>query len=141
MDHETAKRITLETLQHAVNGRLGQVCENVKTLCDTGDLQIAYLACCGWAGSSEVALERIHGPAGTWTPSDIRTGGLDDRPEKTFALRFITAYSNDDPDTTEALFVAAVNSAGDQFAKCLISLLMTAADLNAQCQPTAEAQQ
>lgn len=138
MERETAKRLTLEALQHALNGRYGEAWENFNALAATRDARTLYLACCGWAGSAEVALEAHHGrrAAGTWTPSDVHPDGLGNSPERAFAVRFITAYCNSDKATTEALFAVAANAAGHQFAKSLAVLLMTAAELNLLAQLT-----
>lgn len=134
MNRDEAKRLTLDALQHTLDGNFDRASENVTTLFDTKDPSILYLACGGWAGSSEVALERLHGERaeGEWTLADVHPDGLGSDPAETFALRFITAYCNGDWPTTAALFSAAVQAEGEQLAKSMAALLKISAYLNAK---------
>ncbi|WP_381801064.1 hypothetical protein [Streptomyces niveus] len=131
MERKEMKQLAMAALQCTVNGEPEAAATIVNALASTGDSCDLYGACCGWAGSAEVALERIHGrPAGDVWSFEEHPGN----PEKTFALRFIAAYANDDPTTTEALFVAAANASSDQTTDSVASLLQMAADLNTEAQ-------
>jgi hypothetical protein len=135
MERAEAKTLSMAALQYARNGAAESAALIIEALAGTGDPRDLYAACCGWAGSSEVALEMIHGErssTGMWTPQEIHPGELTDQPERAFAARFISAYSNGDSATTEALFVAALKANSDQLAGSLGSLLQMAADLNAE---------
>lgn len=131
---EEMKQFAMAALQYTANGEPEKAATIVSALADTGDVRDLYGACCGWAGSAEVALEKVHGePAsGLWTVDGIRPGAVAVGPEGTFALRFIAAYSNNDPAMTEALFAAALNATSDQLAGSVASLLQLAADINAE---------
>ncbi|QIP87601.1 hypothetical protein GLX30_30270 [Streptomyces sp. Tu 2975] len=139
MDRDEAKRLTLDALQHTLDGDFDRASENVTRLFATKNPSTLYLACGGWAGSSEVALERVHGERaeGEWTLADVHPGGLGASPEETFALRFITAYCNGDWPTTAALFSAAARAEGKQLAKSMAALLKISAYLNAKALGTA----
>jgi hypothetical protein len=139
MEREEIKRFAMAALQYTADGELEKAATIVSALAGTGDVRDVYGACCAWAGSAEVALERIHGQpdGGLWTADGIRPGAMAVRPERTFALRFIAAYANDDPPTTEALFIAATKASGDQGAKSIACLLQMAADINAEAQTAA----
>jgi hypothetical protein len=134
MTQDEAKRLTLDALQHTLDGDLDRASRNVTILFEAKDPSILYLACGGWAGSAETALERIHGerPEGEWTLADVHPGGLGSDPAETFALRFITAYCNSDWPTTAALFASAVRAEGEQFGKSMAALLKISAYLNAK---------
>lgn len=139
MEREEMKRLAMDALQHTVNGEPEAAATIVNTLASTGDSSDLYGACCGWAGSAEVALEHIHGKpnGGMWSVDAIQSDAVGVGPEQAFALRFIAAYANDDPATTEALFLAAANADGDQTTSSLACLLQTAADLNTEAQKPA----
>jgi hypothetical protein len=114
MNRDEAKRLTLDALQHTLDGNFDRASENVATLFDTKDPSILYLAC------------------GEWTLADVHPDGLGSDPAETFALRFITAYCNGDWPTTAALFSAAVRAEGEQLAKSMAALLKISAYLNAK---------
>lgn len=128
MELEEVKRFSLAALQYAVDGRYEIAATIVNAVALNGTGHSLYAACCTWAGSAEVALERVHGPIGDNVWSFTADPG--DGPAETFARRFITAYGNDDPDTTVALFRAAAAAGDEQFSASLSALLSIAARAN-----------
>lgn len=111
MDREWVLNQAMDAVDHALSGKREQAAATVDGLLATGDPLVIYAAMCAWAGSTEVAIERAHDLSGdgTWTfDASVIT-----EPSKLLVSRFFTAYGNNDPDTTEALFITAVNGGPD----------------------------
>ncbi|MDI5965792.1 hypothetical protein [Streptantibioticus silvisoli] len=64
MELEEVKRFSLAALQYAVDGEYEPAATIVNAIALNGTSRSLYAVCCTWAGSAEVALERIQGPLG-----------------------------------------------------------------------------
>ncbi|WP_327435691.1 hypothetical protein OG279_09495 [Streptomyces sp. NBC_01201] len=134
MDHTAASNLIFDALAHAVAGNSEKAADALSDLGQNSDNSQMYGVCCAIAGAGEHVLRRIYGDqaptdgTGMFVLEGLEPGAVVDPPEL-FALRFLTAYANNDPDTCMALFSAALQSDGDQYVDSVCALLAHVAGL------------
>jgi hypothetical protein len=136
MDRNELARHTMDALSFAVLGDAERASDALNKIGTSGDLFDMYAACCGFADVAKRAMAKVLGQepdlasGDMWVIEELKPGGLDKDPAKTFAIRFMIAYANDDKDTAPALFRAALDAGPEQFTESVCALLGDAADLH-----------
>jgi hypothetical protein len=136
MDRDLFTRLTMDAMAFTVLKDADRAIEALDQISESGDPFDMYVACCGFAEVAKRAMQTVLGEtpdlsAGDmWILQEIEPGAMDADPVKTFSMRFMIAYANDDKDTTPALYRAALEAGPDQFAESVCQLLIDAADLH-----------
>ncbi|WP_158678682.1 hypothetical protein [Streptomyces sulphureus] len=116
-------------------GDLHDVDEAIHRLVQRGDAIDLLAACRAFASTAVRALVALHGPLSAargemWVLDDL--GDAQDRPERQFAARLVTAHANQDGDTVTALVLVLTRASGDERRGSLRELLTYAAGLVAR---------
>jgi hypothetical protein len=136
MEHDRLARLTMDALQFAILQDADRAAEAIDEIGLSGDPFDMYAACCGFAETAKRAMVKVLGDkpnlaAGDmWMVQELKPGGMDADPAKTFAVRFLIAYANDDKDMAPVLYRAALEAGPEQFADSVCALLGDAADLH-----------
>ncbi|MGW1039858.1 hypothetical protein [Streptomyces sp. NPDC002547] len=136
MDRDHLARLTMDAIAFAVMKDAERASVALDEIGMSGDHFHMYAACCAFASVARDAMVKVFGyepdlTAGDmWALEELEPGGMADDPAKTFAVRFIVAYANDDKETAPALFRAALEAGPDQFTESVCALLGNAADLH-----------
>lgn len=136
MDRGQLAQLTMDAMSFAVLSDADRATEALDGIGASGDPFDMYSACCGFAEIAKRAMAKVLGESpdlaagDMWVLEELKPGGLADSPAKTFAVRFMVAYANDDKDTTPALFRAALDAGPEQFTESVCALLADAADLH-----------
>jgi len=135
MDHVERRHLTKQAFTHALAGRPDEAAAAIKSItADSSAVQL-FAVCCAFATAAAHALRRKLTARGA-TPNQpvYLTPGPDTaaaNPARTFARRFIVAYTNRDHEMAKALFMAAHQAPGNQCEQSIAALLTEAADLHA----------
>jgi len=135
MNHDRLARLTTDALYFALIGDAERASDAITEIGTSGSPFDMYAACCGFAETAKRAMVKALGDepdltAGDmWILEDLKPGTPDKSPAETFAVRFITAYANDDRDTAPALFRAAIEAGPEQYVDSVCALLGNAAQL------------
>ncbi|MFI8360760.1 hypothetical protein ACIGD1_11430 [Streptomyces sp. NPDC085612] len=136
MNRDDHTRLTMNAMASAVAGDADRACDALDQLGDTGDPFHMYAACCAFAEVGTRAMRLVTGETpdlargDMWALQELKPGGMDVSPAKTFAVRFLVAYANDDRDTVPALYRAALEAGPEAFTESVCELLLNAADLH-----------
>ena len=136
MDRNELARLTMDALTFAMLGDADRATNALDEIGTSGDPFDMYAACCGFAETAKRAMVKVFGrepdlAAGDmWVIEELKPGGLDKDPAKTFAVRFMIAYANDDKDTVPALYRAALDAGPERFTESVCALLGDVADLH-----------
>ena len=136
MDRDRLAQLTMDAMSFAVLADADRATEALDEIGASGDPFDMYSACCGFAAVAKRAMTKVLGDepdltAGDmWVIEELKPGGMDANPAKTFAIRFMIAYANDDKDTVPALFRTALEAGPEQFTESVCALLADAADLH-----------
>lgn len=140
MDRDQLARLTMDALSFAVLSDADRAVEALDEIGASGDPFDMYAACCGFAEIAKRAMAKVLGESpdlaagDMWILEELQPGGLADSPAKTFAVRFMVAYANDDKDTVPALYRTALEAGPEQFTESVCALLADAADLHRMSQ-------
>lgn len=143
MDRDQLAQLTMDAMSFAVLADADRATEALDGIGASGDPFDMYSACCGFAEIAKRAMVKVFGDkpnlaAGDmWMIEELKPGGLDADPAKTFAIRLLIAYANDDKDMAPALFRTALEAGPDQFTESVCALLADAADLHRLSQRSA----
>lgn len=136
MDTGTASELVMEALAHAVAGESDEAAAALLTLGQRGDGNLMYGVCCALASAGEHSLRRIYGDhapklasGDMWVMQQLQPGAPDDDPPKTFCVRFLIAYANEDTATCMALYQAAYDASDEQYVDSIAALLATVAGI------------
>lgn len=136
MDRKRLAQLTMDALSFAILADADRATEALNEIGTSGDPFDMYSACCGFAEVAKRAMTKVFrdepnlAAGDMWVLEELKPGGLDDDPAKTFAVRFVVAYANDDKDTAPALYRAALEAGPEQFTESVCALLADAADLH-----------
>ena len=143
MERDQLARLTMDALSFAVLQDAERAADALDEIGTSGEPFDMYSAFCGLAEVAKRAMVKVLGDkpnlaAGDmWMIEELKPGGLDADPAKTFAVRFLIAYANDDKDMAPALFRTALEAGPDQFSESVCALLGDAADLHRLSQRSA----
>lgn len=122
-----------EALGAAVSGDGKGAANALYRIGTSTDSHGVYGACCAFAEAGKQILHQLYGsdiPAEAhWGIAELEPGGLTANAPRTFALRFLAAYANDDKPTCLALFNAAINASGDDYVDSVSALLIVVGQL------------
>lgn len=136
MDQDRLHQLTMDALSAAVLKDADRASDAITEIGASGDPFDMYAACCGFAEIAKRAMTKALGQkpdlaAGDmWILEDLKPSSPDKNPAETFAVRFMTAYANDDKDTVPALYRTALEAGPEQFVDSVCALLANAADLH-----------
>jgi len=134
MDHDRLYELTTKAIGCALAKDADGATNAMVEIGQNGTWRDVYGSCCAYAEIGKAALIKFYGdkapnPArGDMWALEQLPGTVAD-PAKTFAIRFIVAYANDDRDGALALFRAALESSSDDYVSSVAALLATAASL------------
>lgn len=136
MERDQLARLTMDAISFAVLTDADRATAALDEIGTSGDPFDMYAACCAFADVAKRAMVKVFGQepnlsAGDmWVIEDLTPDIPDKDPAKTFAIRFMIAYANDDKDTAPALYRAALEAGPEQFTESVCALLADAADLH-----------
>lgn len=129
MSTEDASKLIFEALAHGVAGQGDTAIDKLNSVCEGADGPRMYGVCCALAETGSHMLRRIYGDQapktpedGMWVMQELEPGAMSDDPAKTFAMRFLIAWTNGDTDTTNALFTAATHASSEQYIDSVCAL-------------------
>ncbi|MEU6424062.1 hypothetical protein [Streptomyces spiralis] len=126
MDTPRRAQLVIEMLQHAVNGRHDDATSVLAQIAQACDGQQMYGVCCGVADAARQSLIRLFGEPsrlGLWALAAPDPAEGPEHPAHTFAMRFVSAFANDDQDTCQALYLAAMRASANDFAHSVTALV------------------
>ncbi|MFF1958005.1 hypothetical protein ACFVWX_13565 [Streptomyces sp. NPDC058220] len=141
MDQAEASKLVFNALAHAVAGDSDAAATSLESLGTQSDNHQMYGVCCAIAEVGKRMMQRLFGEQPTDSMvvlQELKPGAAMADPHRAFALRFLTAYANDDRDMTLALFDTALAAGGEQYVESVCALLAEVAGLCrlALAQPT-----
>jgi hypothetical protein len=129
VNEAAAAQLIFEALAHGVSGDADTAIDKLNTVCEGADGPRVYGVCCSLAEAGAHMLRRIYGDRAPKSPEDgmyvlqeLQPGAMNGDPAKTFAVRFLIAWANDDRDTTHALFTAATRASNEQYIDSVCAL-------------------
>ncbi|MFJ2675085.1 hypothetical protein [Streptomyces sp. NPDC087525] len=132
MDHAEASKLIFTALTHAVAGDSDAAATSLESLGTQSDNNQMYGVCCAIAEAGKHVLPRLFGeqPADSMVVlQELEPGAALADPHRAFALRFLTAYANNDQPMTLALFDTALAAGGEQYVESVCALLAEVAGL------------
>jgi hypothetical protein len=132
MDTTHRAQLVIDVLRHAVAGDHDEAMQLMAEIAQASDGQEMYGVCCALAEAARQTLVRLYGhpsPEGLWALVAPDPADGPRHPAHTFALRFITAFANDDMPTCQALYVTAARAGGKDYAHSVTALVGVVAHL------------
>ncbi|MFC8276276.1 hypothetical protein ACFUJR_27845 [Streptomyces sp. NPDC057271] len=141
MDTDEQIRLANDALRAAINHNSDHALDCLEALGADGDPSPLFDACSIFAAAGTQALHILHGGhrpshcGGFWAIQEAVPGSLAEHPHNAFAVRFVAAYANEDPDSAQALFLAALDAGQADFSNSVVTLLAYTAHLHRQVCP------
>lgn len=136
MDHDTLQHHVFGAFHAAVDMDAVLVADHVSAIAGTEDPFDMYAACCGFAEIGKRAMLKLHGDR-EFDPArgdmvivqELEPGALAASPDEAFAVRFFSAYCNDDKETPAVLFKTALDASFEEFVDSVCALLNNVAGI------------
>lgn len=136
MNHDRLHQLVTTAFQATLDRDAERAAGALAEIAASGDPLDMYAACCGLAEIGKRSLMQIYG-AEAFDPGrgdlmfiqELQPGALADNPPEAFALRFLSAYCNDDAETAPALFRAALDAGPEAYVDSTASLLFNVAGI------------
>jgi hypothetical protein len=132
VDTTRSARLVRDVIRHAVNGNVEEATRLLYVITQVSDNKQVYGVCCGAADAARQSLVRLFGhpsPEGLWAMAAPDPAHEVRHPAHTFALRFITAYTNEDLETCRALYRAAAGAGAECYVHSVTALFGVTAHL------------
>lgn len=136
MNQEETAQAVWDMLGLAVTGNISGAATMLQNVGMASDTSRMYGVCCALAEAGKQVLHQLYGNHAPrpGTPDmfilqELVPGATDEDPADAFALRFLTAWANDDRDTTFALYDAALNASDEEYVSSVGALLANVAGL------------
>lgn len=133
MDDDELAQHTMAAIVAALDGNDEGVGEAMDAIAATEDPYTMYAACCGFAEIARQSMVKLYGAAPDTEAGDmwqaIPREDADLEPAALFAMRFIVAYANNDPDLPPALYRAALEASAEEFTDSVLCLVLDTARL------------
>lgn len=138
MDNEKHHRLTelvLDAIGHTVAGDASRGADTLIEIGSQCNDHEMYGVCCAFAAAGVKVIEKLYGGRFDPTAGDMLAlqelvpGAAETDPAKTFALRFLVAYGNNDTALALALYNAASKATNDEYVDSVSALLVAVAGL------------
>jgi hypothetical protein len=132
MDTPRRAQLVTDVVQYAVSGNAAAAVRLLDVIVRGSDSGQIYGMCCGAADVARQSLVRLFGhpsQEGLWAMAAPDPAHDVVHPAHTFALRFITAYTNSDLETCRALYLAALGLGAEEYMHSVSALFSVTADL------------
>ncbi|MEU3342249.1 hypothetical protein [Streptomyces sp. NPDC006668] len=126
MDTFRRSQLVMEMLRHAANGNRDETMRVLVHIAQACDGQQMYNVCCGIADAARQSLIKLYGhpsPEGLWALAAPDPDEGCQHPAHTFALRFVSSYSNGDMETCSALYLAAYRASPADYGHSVTALI------------------
>jgi hypothetical protein len=136
MNQEETSQAVFDMIGLAVDGDISGAATLLQNVGMASDTHRMYGVCCALAEAGKHVLRQMYGDQAPCpgTPDmfvlqELVPGATDQDPPEAFALRFLTAWANNDRDTTLALYNAALKGSDDEYVSSVGALLAHVAGL------------
>lgn len=135
LDTDELYRLTVTAITSAHDNDPDTAAEALTRIGNEGGPQATYKACCAFAEVATQALTKMFGGTPSAAAGDMwalqhLVPDKEVDPAEQFAMRFIVAYANNDPDQTSALFNATMSATIEEHMDSVITLLTTSTSMN-----------
>ncbi|MGW2700856.1 hypothetical protein [Streptomyces sp. NPDC001340] len=126
MDTPRRAQLVIEMLQHAVNGNRDETMRVLGEIARACDGRQMYGVCCSVADAARQSLINLYGDPsieGLWALAAPDPDEGCQHPAHAFALRFVSAYANEDMETCSALYLAAYRASPTDYGHSVTALV------------------
>ncbi|MFB7329797.1 hypothetical protein [Streptomyces sp. NPDC056190] len=126
MDTTRRAELAMDVLNHAIVGDADEAMRLMGEIAANSTAQQTFGVCCGFANSAKQTLVQMFGQPtqeGLWVLAAPDPANGPVHPAHTFALRFVTAWCNDDLPMCQALYIAATLASGKEYGHSVSALI------------------
>ncbi|MFB7575372.1 hypothetical protein [Streptomyces sp. NPDC056165] len=125
---DTARRaeLAMDVLNHAIVGDADEAMQLMGEIAANSTSSQMFGVCSGFANAAQQTLVQLFGEPtqeGLWVMAAPDPANGPVHPAHTFALRFVTAWCNDDLPMCQALYIAAARAGGEEYAHSVSALI------------------